>query len=583
MAKSKTSHMKKAFRTWLEFWAEEVNEKERQVSMVSRQHLQEAIEQQQLKADQDAARMNEMCNAMEQRILRQELARAFGSFVHCILTAQENRETVRKVLHRMMHQQLARAFGVFVDCIQMAKEKRETVSKTLHCMMHQQLARAFGFFVECILMAKENRETLRKVLHRIMHQQLARAFGFFVECMLMAKENRETLRKVLDRIMHQQLARAFGYFVECILMAKKNRETSREIVLSLMGKQRTLCVVKAFDMWLEYIDMVLHEREETEKVAEREAENQNSMLSRQHLQQAVEQACSRAVEASEMARMYVEMAEKLKLEVDTEKARRIRMSQGMVYRMILHKKSLAWNRFVIQVLHTKEQRQFVPKVVRIVNTIMRTLLVAFSRLSRYVKIQKRRSKVLHLFINRWLRVGLCMHFRCWRASTDTGRMVQQFEFLQELSNINHRVPSSRQQQQQQQQQLPLHVAERQQKGSNGHLAEEHVLQLVANLLGPRHTKQQLEQEKNELQHQQDMEKDLDLEVERRLKEKHLQSRTRTQTTSSSGSAAGHSTPKFDHLSSYLALESSNQSYPVFISPPPLPGNVQEKKITEYKL
>jgi hypothetical protein len=158
-------------------------------------------------------------------------------------------------------------------------------------------------------------------------------------------------------------------------------------------------------------------------------------------------------------------------------------------------------------------------------------------------------------------------------------MLQQFEFLQELSNINHRVPSSRQQQQQQQQhEQPLHqLAERQQKGSDGHLAEVHVLQLVANLLGPRHTKQQLEQEKNELQHQQDMEKDLDLEVERRLKEKHLQSRTRTQTTSTSGSAAGHSTPKFDHLSSYLALESSNQSYPFFISPPPLPGNVQEKK------
>jgi len=462
----------------------------------------------------------------------------------------------------------------------MAKEKRERVSKTLHCMMHLQLARAFGVFVECIQMAKEKRERASKTLNCMMHLQLARAYGLFVEGILMAKENCETIRKVLHRMVHLQLARAFGLFVECIQMAKEKRETSREIVLSLMGKQRTLCVVKAFDMWLEYIDMVLHEREETEKEAEREAENQNSMLSRQHLQQAVEQACSRAVEASEMARMYVEMAEKLKLEVDTEKARRIRMSQGMVHRMILHKKSLAWNRFVIQVLHTKEQRQFVPKVVRIVNTIMRTLLVAFSRLSRYVKIQKRRSKVLHLFINRWSRVGLCMHFRCWRGSTDTGRMVQQFEFLQELSNINHRVPGSRQQQQQQQQQqqLPLHqLAERQQKGSDGHLAEEHVLQLFANLLGPRHTKQQLEQQKNELQHQQDMEKDLDLEVERRLKEKNLQSRTRTHPTSSPSSAAGHSTPKFDHLSSYLALESSNQSYPVFISPPPLPSNVQDKK------
>ena len=55
----------------------------------------------------------------------QHLLRAFNEFVECVVTARDNRETVKRVVLRMQHSKLAAAFDCLASAVSAVVEQRE--------------------------------------------------------------------------------------------------------------------------------------------------------------------------------------------------------------------------------------------------------------------------------------------------------------------------------------------------------------------------------------------------------------------------------------------------------------------------
>jgi len=74
---------------------------------------------------QISKRRIEICKRVVAKLLKLQLALAWGTFVECVVERKHNRETSRKVLSRMTHRTLAGAFACYAENVEAVLAQRE--------------------------------------------------------------------------------------------------------------------------------------------------------------------------------------------------------------------------------------------------------------------------------------------------------------------------------------------------------------------------------------------------------------------------------------------------------------------------
>ena len=98
----------------------------------------------------------------------------------------------------------------------------------------------------------------KRVVKRMLKHQLSMAWNEFVDCVCTTRENREIVRKVLARMAHRQLAGAF----DCYAGAVDSIATQRERVAKTMARWKTPGLKKAWERWLDYLEVAFEQRSE---------------------------------------------------------------------------------------------------------------------------------------------------------------------------------------------------------------------------------------------------------------------------------------------------------------------------------
>ena len=98
----------------------------------------------------------------------------------------------------------------------------------------------------------------KRVVKRMLKHQLSMAWNEFVDCVCTTRENREIVRKVLARMAHRQLAGAF----DCYAGAVDSIATQRERVAKTMARWKTPGLQKAWERWLDYLEVAFEQRSE---------------------------------------------------------------------------------------------------------------------------------------------------------------------------------------------------------------------------------------------------------------------------------------------------------------------------------
>ena len=186
--------------------------------------------------------------------------------------------------------------------------------------------------------AREEKERQQRlcemVCRRSMRHQLSMSWNEFVNSVQTSKVSTATARQLVVRMQHRQLAGAF----DCYAGHVQGVVSQRKRVARKLGQWKTPGLKKAFDIWLDYVDVSLQE----------------------HAQEAQKLAQQRLLEASQQSRtqMLVSIG---KAEFEVE--RRVALCQRAVKRMLRQHLAKAWSALVVAVEEVKRNRFTVRRVM----------------------------------------------------------------------------------------------------------------------------------------------------------------------------------------------------------------------------
>jgi len=216
--------------------------------------------------------------------------------------------------------------------------QREKVAKVIARLRGKGLTKAYEAWVAYVSdahQAKASEEVNRRIaackrfVQRILRLYLARSWAFFKESICTRKANRETLDKVLKRMSHRLLALALECYAAAVDVIVWQREKVAKVIAWLRGKGLT----KAFEAWVEYVDVTRQEQAE----------------------QAKELAQTRLM-ADQEYRSSAVLAKEVNRRIDTCKR--------VVQRMLDQHKAASWSSFYESVMQSKANRETVDKVLK---------------------------------------------------------------------------------------------------------------------------------------------------------------------------------------------------------------------------
>jgi hypothetical protein len=150
MARRKKTGLKRAMEAWTEYVEIVRCERAQEAQELARQSMKDMLDQQQEKAGLESGRRIEMCKRIVARILKQQLALAWSTFVECVVEHRHSRETIHKVLLRMTHRTLACAFDCYAGAVQTVLARRERVARTMARRKKTGLKRAMEAWTEYV-------------------------------------------------------------------------------------------------------------------------------------------------------------------------------------------------------------------------------------------------------------------------------------------------------------------------------------------------------------------------------------------------------------------------------------------------
>jgi hypothetical protein len=239
----------------------------------------------QIRRSEDAQRRIGICKRVVARMLKQQLALAWSTFVECVVDRKHNLETLRRVLSRMTHRVLAGAFACYAGAVETVLAQRERVARTMARWKSTGLNRAMEAWTEYVKMvlgerskeaqqvakqqleevvrkkqslaeAEERRiEMCKRVVQRMLRHQMLVAWNLFVHTLVERKHIRETLCKVLSRMRHRELAQAF----DCYAGSVNRQVVQRKKLSKTMKRWKATGVKKAWERWADYMEEVWQE------------------------------------------------------------------------------------------------------------------------------------------------------------------------------------------------------------------------------------------------------------------------------------------------------------------------------------
>jgi uncharacterized membrane protein len=406
MARWKKPGMKRAMEAWTEYLEIVHGERAQEAQELARQYMQDVLNKEQEKAGLEAERRIGMCKRVVARMLKQQLALAWSTFVECVAERKHNRETIRRVLSRMTHRVLAGTFACYAGAVGTVVVQRERVARTMARWKKPGMKRAMEAWTEYLEIvhgerAQEAQELARqymqdvlnkeqekagleaerrigmckRVVARMLKQQLALAWSTFVECVAERKHNRETIRRVLSRMTHRVLAGTFA----CYAGAVGTVVVQRERVARTMARWKKPGMKRAMEAWTEYLEIVHGER---------------------------------AQEAQELARQYMQdVLNKEQEKAGLEAERRIGMCKRVVARMLKQQLALAWSTFVECVAERKHNRETIRRVLsRMTHRVLAGTFACYAGAVGTVVVQRER---VARTMARWKKPGMKRAMEAW--------------------------------------------------------------------------------------------------------------------------------------------------------------------------
>ena len=255
------------------------------------EQMQAAKIKQQEQAAAAADRHVNTCRRAVKRMLHQQLAASWTSFLQSVTLIKANREAVRAVIKRMSYKTLTLAFDLYATAVSTIVAQRQRIAKVMGRLRNKGLTMVFEGWVEYVDMTRQERaeeakelaqsrlladqqdkssamiakeaaaaakeanrriDMCQRVVRRMLHQQLATSWMSFCESVMQSKADREVVHKVLKRMSQRSLALAF----ECFAEAVSTIVAQRQRIAKAMGKWTMPGLIKAFEGWVEYVGLM---------------------------------------------------------------------------------------------------------------------------------------------------------------------------------------------------------------------------------------------------------------------------------------------------------------------------------------
>ena len=243
MARWKSPGLKRAMEAWTEYVDIMLEERAQEAQELAREHMQDMVKKQEEKAESEAARRIEVCKRVVGRMLRQQLATAWSTFVECVCERKSNRETVRKVLSRMTHRAMAGAFDCFCGSVQAllaqrerAQRQRRICSRIVRRMLKQQLSIAWLRFVDCVRTIQRTRTVLHRVIGCFKMQCACAALCQWSEIAAKCRRIRAVVGRAISRWRLAVLVKAWASWHQLLVRQRRLRAVARKICLRMMHR-----------------------------------------------------------------------------------------------------------------------------------------------------------------------------------------------------------------------------------------------------------------------------------------------------------------------------------------------------------
>ena len=173
---------------------------------------QDLCEQASQQAEVVRDRLLEQCRKSIKRILKIQLAKAWGQFRECFATLQRRHLVVSKVLMRMKHQHLSQGFARLHDFTVQEQAQRVAVSRVMHRIRHSQLCAALAAWMAHL----QARQEVAKIDGlELAKQRIVEDLKESSKAMLQVEMARRAAmcKRVVQRMLSAHLVRAFDDYM----------------------------------------------------------------------------------------------------------------------------------------------------------------------------------------------------------------------------------------------------------------------------------------------------------------------------------------------------------------------------------
>ena len=443
IARWKKPGLKRPWQTWCEMVQLQRHAREREAHEKAKSIMTETVAQHQVKVVAEKERYMSICKRVVLKMVRQNLAKCWQSFVRSVTVSKKNRAVLLRMVQRLQHRQLAAAFLCYAACIGAARWQRVKQANALANWKSPSLKRAWEAWGEYVgLVLEERAEQGRSMARRQMEQayasfeaeraawkeqaasdldkarsdavRLLQQTSVAVAEAQQARQSRiQVCKQTVRRMLKQHLAMAWSHFVDSLERVGKTRATLRRVLARLTHAR----LAAAFACYAQHVGAIAEERE---RVLHAVATWRKPGLKKAWVRlRSYAKAC-RAEEAEAASKLQLQQlldaAQRTQDLAEAEALRRVDICARVVRRMLQRQLANSWRAFVGSVAACKRNRITLKRVLRRMQH--QQLTRAFNCYSqRVTEVSAQKSRVDDA-LTRWRTPQLRQAWEAWGVFMD---------------------------------------------------------------------------------------------------------------------------------------------------------------------
>ena len=444
IARWKQSGLKRPWQTWCEMVQLQRHAREREAhDEKAKSIMTETVAQHQVKVIAAKDRYMSICKRMVLKMVRQNLAKCWQSFVRSVTVSKKNRAVLLRMAQRLEHRQLAAAFRCYAACVGAAHSQRVKQANALAQWKSPSLKSAWEAWGEYVgLVLEERAEDGRSMVRRQMEQayasfeaekaawkeqaasdldkarsdavRLLQQTAVAVAEAQQARQSRiQVCKQAVRRMLKQHLAMAWSHFVDSLELVGKTRATLRRVQARLTHAR----LAAAFACYAHHVAAITEERE---RVLHAVATWRKPGVKKAWVRlRSYAKAC-RAEEADAASKLQLQQlldaAQRTQDLAEAEALRRVEICARVVRRMLQQQLAKSWCAFVGSVAACKRNRVTLKHVLRRMQH--QQLTRAFNCYSRRITEEAAQKSRVHNALTRWRTPQLRHAWEAWGVFMD---------------------------------------------------------------------------------------------------------------------------------------------------------------------